>query len=158
MRQCRSPSPPGSLGRYNPRRASHATRLIRKTPPLCSCSIKVAASPRNHLYRTSELIVNSPGNGAVFVRVLAQTDHLGNVADELDFKAGLDGRPEDHLIHQGADDFDCFGAGGAKLVVQINVVTVFQREAIVVLPFFYVDDLKFKAFQVFPCGYSYVAA
>jgi hypothetical protein len=32
--------------------------------------------PRNHLYRTSELIVNGPGNGAVFIRVLPNPFHL----------------------------------------------------------------------------------
>ena len=47
----------------------------------------LVASPRNHLYRTSELIVNSPGNGAVFIRVLGQMDHPGDVADELDLKS-----------------------------------------------------------------------
>jgi hypothetical protein len=44
----------------------------------------LVASPRNHLYRTSELIVNGPGNGAVFIRVLGQMNHPGDVADELD--------------------------------------------------------------------------
>jgi hypothetical protein len=68
--------------------------------PLSSCSVKVVAGPRNHLYRTSELIVNGPGNGAVFIRVLSQMNHPGDVADEFDLKSGLSGRPEDHLIDQ----------------------------------------------------------
>src|SRR5207247_6462101 len=68
--------------------------------------------PRNHLYRTSERIMDSPGNGAGFVRFLGQINHLGNITDELDFEASLDRRPEDHLIDQGTDDFDGFGAGG----------------------------------------------
>jgi len=34
----------------------------------------VAASPHNHLYRSRELIVNSSGNGAVFIRALGQMD------------------------------------------------------------------------------------
>jgi hypothetical protein len=42
--------------------------------------------PRNHFYRTSELIENSPGNGAVLIRVLCQMDHPGDVAYEA---AGL---------------------------------------------------------------------
>ncbi|MFZ2136204.1 MAG: hypothetical protein WAV78_04580 [Xanthobacteraceae bacterium] len=44
--------------------------------------------------------MNGPGNGAVFIRVLGQMDHPGDVADELDLKSGLGGRPEDHLIDQ----------------------------------------------------------
>jgi len=58
------------------------------------------ASPRNHLYRTSELIENSPGNRFVFIRVLGEMDHPGDVTDELDLKSGLGARPEDHLIDQ----------------------------------------------------------
>jgi hypothetical protein len=62
--------------------------------------VKVVASPRNHLYRTHELIVNSPGNGAVFIRILGQMDHSGDVAYEFDLKSSLGGRPKDHLIDQ----------------------------------------------------------
>ena len=78
--------------------------------------VEVAARPRNHLYRTSKRIVNGAGNGAVFVRFPGQIDHLGNIADQFDFDTAPDGGPEDHLIDQGANDFDCFGAGG--VVVQ----------------------------------------
>jgi hypothetical protein len=46
--------------------------------------VKVVASPRNHLYRTRELFVNSPGDGAVLIRVLGQMNHSGDVAHEID--------------------------------------------------------------------------
>src|SRR4029077_16243755 len=59
----------------------------------------LVASPRNHLYGTSELIVNGPGNGAVFIRVLGQMDHAGDVADELDLKSGLGGPEQKNATH-----------------------------------------------------------
>jgi hypothetical protein len=62
--------------------------------------VTLVASPRNHLYRTSELIVNGPGNGAEFIGVLGQMDHPGDVADELDLESGRGGKAEDHLIDQ----------------------------------------------------------
>jgi hypothetical protein len=43
---------------------------------------------------------------------LGQVNHVGDVADELDLKSGIGGRPEDHLIEQRADDLDCLGARG----------------------------------------------
>ncbi|MET0675539.1 MAG: hypothetical protein ABW175_07050, partial [Bradyrhizobium sp.] len=55
---------------------------------------------RNHLYRTSEPIVNSPGNGAFFIRALGKMDHPGDVAHEFDFKCSPGGRPKYHLFDQ----------------------------------------------------------
>ena len=61
----------------------------------------MVALPRNHFYRTSELIVNSPGNGAVLIRVLGQMDHPGDIAHEFDLKSSsLGGRPKDYFVDQ----------------------------------------------------------
>jgi hypothetical protein len=63
--------------RDRPGRRAHGLGVA--IPRACkpsSCSVKVS---RNHLYRTD--IVNSPGNGAVFFRVLGQMDHAEEVVD-----------------------------------------------------------------------------